>query len=354
MKKRVPDGDDEGSDLQQQLVEIATSGGVKTNLAGKAITKILKQDPARKKETFKLLVSMIYFTFYHSQKNCIESFFYISFFGEVAYRQYSSSIAKTSVPMPASMRQSIWTDYLVSRDPTSNKVTSGDQTIDQELHKNFVNHLAKKVKEQKLPRASRSKNGSAIDTSVIETYDNCQVLKPLDIDDYTMRSARVLNTFDVYTQAFNPVHVYWLVPLQCVYTQKREEEDGLYTVRLAHLLTQATAVLCPKQEILFALADKVIAIFKEQDNVYYGHMKESLSQQTSKIDVKQFPPEVLHKTKSTSDAMYAELVHAYALSDAQAKPFLDPAIYIRKWIAQVNVIYFSKTSNNETHINSVN
>lgn len=55
---------------------------------------------------------------------------------------------------------------------------------------------------------------------------------------------------------------------------------------LAFLLSQAASGVVPKHDTVFSVAERAMAVLHEQDSVYYGHMKESLSQQTSKINVK--------------------------------------------------------------------
>ena len=60
-------------------------------------------------------------------------------------------------------------------------------------------------------------------------------------------------------------------------------ENSLY---LAYLLTLLDGILFPKQATIFDLADRVMATLREEDGVYFGHMKECLSQQTSKIEIK--------------------------------------------------------------------
>ena len=78
-----------------------------------------------------------------------------------------SSLLKKRIQLPGALRQFIYEDYLIGRDKSLPKGKSV-QSEKANLLKNFSNQLAKKVKEKKLSRATRSSNGDFIDNSVIE------------------------------------------------------------------------------------------------------------------------------------------------------------------------------------------
>ncbi|XP_047736303.1 uncharacterized protein LOC108672944 [Hyalella azteca] len=285
----------------EKLQVLVAEGGPQMRVTGSSIVALLNKQPSKKKA-------------------------------------FIQSVSGKKMALPGALRRFVWTEVMAGKDK-SLKLKEG-QSWEAEKLKLFTADLSKQAKKQGLARVTRSKNGGLIDAAVIEMFDESQVFKSLDSDDFSMRIARVLNTADVHSGNFSPFHAYHVIALYTAYHRSdlQPEDDDSETLHLAFLMTQVASLLLPKPDSVFAMAERALGTVQVQDSFYYSHIKESLANQPSKITGKEFPPEVLDRNPSAGTKLLDQIQQQLSASgELQAKQllvFTDPAIFVRKWIAQ--------------------
>ena len=94
---------------------------------------------------------------------------------------------------------------------------------------------------------------------------------------------------------------------------------------------------------VYGVAQEVLEVVKSQDDEYYHHLMEALSEKisvgsgaSSGIDVYDFAYEILHKDVNKSTKTWKELYKKRRKDwkDRDLEIFADPAIYLRKWISE--------------------
>ncbi|XP_076066060.1 uncharacterized protein LOC143039707 [Oratosquilla oratoria] len=249
---------------------------------------------------------------------------------------YVARLRERHLCLPTSLRQFLWWEFLESRETSRLRVKDDDANVLEIVKENFQKTLTKEIKSQKLSRAIRSNDWRTIDNAVIEAYDNSSALRNLDTEEHMIQTARALNVLHVHSKRFNVPQIFWLLPIQSVYRQKNSEGDEEYVLRLAIYLELVTRHCQFDQREVFQLTESVVDEVRSRDPEYLDHVARCLTTQISRINLKDFPPEVLLKDPKSSQKLYAELQKkgTKKLKAKYEKIFTDPAIFVRKWIAQ--------------------
>ncbi|XP_069164914.1 uncharacterized protein [Procambarus clarkii] len=247
--------------------------------------------------------------------------------------------------LPNNLRQYFWWEFLVEREAAKLKVKSG-QDARALMKENFETTLTKEMKSQNVERAVRSNNWQTIDGGVIEAYDTNPTLKSLSNHEHMMQSARALNLFIISSKIFSVANIYWLLPIQQIFQKGPNDSDESHMVHLAMVLELLTRHCQLQQKDVFTLAEEVMKTVKANDPQYSGYITTCLNNSASRINLKDFPPEVLIQGTKASVKQYQEL-QEQGSNDMKPKHlalFTNPGIFVRKWIAQGFVGVVSITS----------
>ncbi|XP_042880993.1 uncharacterized protein LOC122258822 [Penaeus japonicus] len=249
--------------------------------------------------------------------------------------KYMERIRERHLGLPRELRRFFWWEFLKGKEAAKLKPKPEDD-MKELVRRNFDKTLAKEMKSQKVNRATRSNNWKAIDNAVIENYDNTACLATLDTDEHMIETTRTLNILDVHSKQFCTAQIYWLIPLQLVFDAEGGEGDEEHMMTLASYLELVTRHCMLSNKDVFDIAEKVIKMVNKEDPDYYAHITKCLSEQVSRVNLKDFPPEILVKDTKVSVKLHAELVKrdSKELKPKYQKIFTDPAIFVRKWLVQ--------------------
>ncbi|XP_053648866.2 uncharacterized protein [Cherax quadricarinatus] len=237
--------------------------------------------------------------------------------------------------LTASLRQFFWWEHLMEREGSQLRVNP-DQDAKVVAKERFEATLAKEMTNQNVERAVRSNSWKEIDKGVMEVYDSTSPLRSINDEQHMIHSARALNLHTIISKSFSKINVYWLLPLQLVFTKKPDENDDSHMVELALLLQLVLEHCQPPQQVVFEIAETATRVVKKNDPQYYDHLTRALSTQVSRIKLKDFPPEVLQAGMKASTKLYEDLEVRGTdnMKQQHLELFTTPAIFVRKWISQ--------------------
>ncbi|XP_047483893.1 uncharacterized protein LOC125035583 isoform X1 [Penaeus chinensis] len=249
--------------------------------------------------------------------------------------KYMERIRERHLGLPSELRRFFWWEFLKEREAAKLKPKPEDD-MEELVKRNFDKTLAKEMKAQHLDRAIRSNNWKVIDHAVIENYDNTACLASLDTDEHMIQTTRTLNILDVHSKQFCVAQIYWLIPLQLLLNTEENEDDEKHMMTLASYLDLVTRHCMPSYKEVFDIAEKVMKTVSKEDPEYHAHITKCLSNQVSRINLKDFPPEILVKETKASAKLHAELLKRdmKEMKPKYQKIFTDPAIFVRKWLVQ--------------------
>ncbi|KAK3881891.1 hypothetical protein Pcinc_013690 [Petrolisthes cinctipes] len=251
---------------------------------------------------------------------------------------FAQSLRVKQLALSNSLRASFWWEHMVSKEARKLRPKPGEN-VSKLIRAKFDSTLAKERKSQKLSRAIRSNEWKTIDNAVIEAYDNTTTFRSLDSDAHLIQTARVLNIVNVHSKTFSPTSIFLLLPFQQVLRQRPGEEDEALVMRLAVQMELFRRHYQLDSGDVFTLADQVVEWLQGDDPNYFDHLNTCLNTQISRINIKDFPPEVLLKDRKASVKLHKELVQR-GTKDMQSNHetiFTSPTIFVRKWLAQVFV-----------------
>ncbi|KAK4314761.1 hypothetical protein Pmani_013962 [Petrolisthes manimaculis] len=257
---------------------------------------------------------------------------------------FAHSLRGKQLALSNSLRSSFWWEHMVSKEARKLRPKPGED-VSKLIRAKFDSTLAKEIKSQKLSRAIRSNEWKTIDNAVIEAYDNTTTFRSLDSDAHLIQTARALNIVNVHSKTFSPTSIFLLLPYQQVLRQRPGEDDGQTSFPTEALVMR----LAVQMELfrrhyqldsgdVFTLADQVVEWLQGDDPNYFDHLNTCLNTQISRINIKDFPPEVLLKDRKASVKLHKELVQR-GTKDMQSNHetiFTSPTIFVRKWLAQVS------------------
>ena len=84
-------------------------------------------------------------------------------------------------------------------------------------------------------RAVNSPDSKLIYSVIIDSYQTTKVMKPIADDDHMLNAAHVINVINVLDKYYSNAQIFWLLPLQLVYTQDSEEKQEDYIIRWGRL-----------------------------------------------------------------------------------------------------------------------
>ncbi|XP_069984592.1 uncharacterized protein [Penaeus vannamei] len=250
--------------------------------------------------------------------------------------KYMERIRERHLGLPPVLRRFFWWEFLKEKEAVKLKPKPEDD-LKELVKRNFDKTLAKEMKAQGVDRAIRSNNWKVIDHAVIENYDNTACLATLDTDEHMIQTTRTLNILDVHSKQFSVAQIYWLIPLQLLLNTEENEEDETHMMTLASYLDLVSRHCMKSYKEVFEIAEKVVKTVSKEDPEYYDHITKCLSTQVSRINLKDFPPEILVKETKASTKLHAELLKRdmKEMKPKYQKIFTDPAIFVRKWLVQV-------------------
>ncbi|CAL4137636.1 unnamed protein product, partial [Meganyctiphanes norvegica] len=297
------DDSDYGNDSDDESKETVKSGPSTTSsdIAGTALVSIMKHDSSTKES-------------------------------------YKTRLLDRHVGLPMSLREFFWWDFLTTKESQRLKVKNKSEIMEK-INSDFNQRLTKEMKAQKLTRAIKSHNWRDIDHAVIEAYDITPTLRALDTDERMIQTARTLNILEVQNRNFSTAHIYWLLPIQQVlgHNNQMETKDEEHVMRLAQDLDMVCRHCQLTSQEIFKLSEGVCEVVKKEDPEYYNHIKRCLTNQVNRINIKDFPAEILTKDSKASVKLYKDLSKRNPRDGMKPKHqdiFTDPAIFVRKWIAQ--------------------
>ncbi len=87
---------------------------------------------------------------------------------------------------------------------------------------------------------------------------------------------------------------------------------------------------------VFTIADDVLKTLEKKDPDYYEHLKKSMAEKVSPVDVYDFAYEIVHKDTKKSNKIWHDLYKRRKKDwkDKDLEHFGNPAIFLRKWISE--------------------
>ncbi|XP_022253719.1 uncharacterized protein LOC111088305 [Limulus polyphemus] len=242
-----------------------------------------------------------------------------------------TTMKEHSALLPKPLRSLYWSEYLLKKENEKNSKLKGRNRDIREL---FRKGLARAVKEQGVERATRGSQWKQIDQAVINAYKLTPTLKCFGKDEQLTETSQVLNVVQVHSKNFQPSLVYWACGLQQVYLKNKTVDHDDEIVEVAMLLDMLQRHCMPTQSQIFAVGCRISDTLAKEDKEFFNHLNENIEKNVTG-NFQEFPLESLNVNKNKSQSVKETALHkGKGLSPQQNKLFVDPEMFLHKWIVE--------------------
>lgn len=206
------------------------------------------------------------------------------------------------------------------------------------MRKNFANGVTRGKNELKLSDPSVTPVANLIENAVIETYSRVFALNELLEEQHLRQTIKILNVVYTYSRDYEPYFIYWLLPFQLTFNEKRSKSEIIYD--LAMYLDLFVKNLFPPWNEIFTIAGKIMQDLSINDPEFYGHLR-SISKVSPKVNPKDFVNEIIYNENKKANSNLGSNPNMGSMDPVLTKSnkelLTEPTIFLRKWIGEVSL-----------------